>query len=637
MKPAHLVFALLLGLPTSLLAQQPAPDVSVSVNGARDLSLYPGWPLISHVTIMNSQRFNPSVNSGPLVIAPNGEPWTTAVQFTAVSDSGQMFPWPLKLIGTPDIATLTLQSNSYVRVTFQMSGSDVAALLPGTYQLTASLQVSNSSGWNGMVQSSAVTIQIGPEPTLTTDQQTEKALLIAQYQTSAGDLNGALSTVQQLLTAQPGNPPAMSAAANLLELQGYSGLAFFQARDALNAYLQANPGLYDPPSNLLTMYQRLFTTMTATGPAQATTTLASGANVTFSPASQVVTLSATVSGASGPVDGGTVTFTVPSVGSPVTSGPVVQGAASAAFTIPASTKASSYPIQAAYNGTSSFAGSADSMHVLTIGKATAAITWNAPASVPAGTVLGPSELNATTSIPGTFVYNPPAGAVLPGSSTQTLNVTFTPANSSDYNSATASVSLSVLAGVYSGSVSPTSATIKVGHSQDFVITINSSTFQGAVSFGCARPPTGLSCTFSPNSADLTVNGSSTASLKVTVNAKPTSGAGFPSLRIPAEQRSSPRTVPLQFPMTLLVLALLLAAIGLRRSPSIGTLVQKLSLALVLLLAISVTSCTSATVVGGGNGSPGSGGSGSPAAVSLVVQGTSGSAVVALGTISVTVP
>jgi hypothetical protein len=117
----------------------------------------------------------------------------------------------------------------------------------------------------------------------------------------------------------------------------------------------------------------------------------------------------------------------------------------------------------------------------------------------------------------------------------------------------------------------------------------------------------------------------------------TSGAGFPSLRIPADQRSSPRTVPLQFPMTLLVLASLLAAIGLRRSPSIGTLFQKLSLALVLLLAISVTSCTSATVVGGGNGSPGSGGSGSPAAVSLVVQGTSGSAVVALGTISVTVP
>ncbi|MGC2466342.1 MAG: Ig-like domain repeat protein [Candidatus Acidiferrum sp.] len=633
MKPAHLVFTLLLGLPTSLLAQQPAPDVSLSVNGAQDVSLYPGWPLISHVTIMNSQRFNPSVNSGPLVIAPNGEPWTTAVQFTAVSDSGQTFQWPLKLIGAPASATLTLLTNSYVRVTFQMSGSDVAALLPGTYQLTASLQVSNSTGWNGMVQSGAVAIQIGPEPTLTSDQQTEKALLIAQYQTNAGDLNGALSTVQQLLTAQPGDPSAMSAAANLLELQGYSGLAFFQARDALNAYLAANPSLNDPPSNLLTMSQRLFTKMTATAPASATTTLASGANSTFSPASQVVTLSATVSGANGPVDGGTVTFTVAGVGSPVTSGPVTQGAASAPFTIPASTKAGSYPIQAAYNGTSSFAASADSMHTLTISKTTPSISWNPPASVASGTALGPVQLNATASIPGTFVYNPPAGTVLPIGSTQTLNVTFTPTDSTDYNPVNASVSIKVVAGSFSGSASPTSATIKVGHSQDFVITINSSTFQGAVSFGCAHPPTGISCTFSPNSANLTVNGSSTTKLTVTVNSKPTSGVGFPSLRIPADRRFSPRTVPLQ----LLVLATLLVAIGLRRSASLRTLVPKLSLALFLLLAISMTSCTSAEVVGGGNSSPGSGGAGSAATVSLVVQGTSGSTVTPLATISITVP
>lgn len=633
MKPAHLLFVLLC-LPTSLLAQQPAPDLSLSVNGGQDLNLYPGWPLIAHVTIMNSQRFNPSVNSGPLVIAPNGEAWTTALQFTAVSASGQTFQWPLKLIGTPASTTLTLLANSYVLVTFQMSGTDVAALLSGTYQLTASLQVSNSTEWNGMVQSSAVAIQIGPEPALTAEQQTEKALLIAQYQTNAGDLNGALSTVQQLLAAQPGDPSAMSAAGNLLELQGYPGLAFFQTQGALAAYLQANPSLYDPPSNLLSMSQRLFTIMTSTGTALTTTTLASGANSTFSLSGQVITLSATVSGPSGPVDGGTVTFTVVGVGGPVTSAPLTQGAASAAFTIPAGTKAGSYPIQAAYNGTSSFAGSADSTHALTIAKTTPAITWNAPATAPAGTVLGPSELNATASVPGTFAYNPPAGTVLQGGSTQTLNATFTPTDSTDYNSATASVSLSVLAGVYSGSVSPTSASIKVGHSQNFVITISSSTFQGAVSFGCEHPPTGISCTFSPNSANLTVNGSSTTTLKVNVNSKPTSGAGFPPLRLPADQRSFPRSMPLQFAMSLLVLATLLAANGLRRSTSFRTLAPKLSLALFLLLAISMTSCTSASVTGSGGSS---GGNGSPAAVSLVVQGTSGSTVVPLGTISITVP
>jgi hypothetical protein len=150
----------------------------------------------------------------------------------------------------------------------------------------------------------------------------------------------------------------------------------------------------------------------------------------------------------------------------------------------------------------------------------------------------------------------------------------------------------------------------------------------------AHPPTGISCTFSPNSANLTVNGSSTTTLKVNVNSKPTSGAGFPPLRLPVDQRSFPRSMPLQFAMSLLVLATLLGAIGLRRSTSFRTLAPKLSLALFLLLAISMTSCTSASVTGSGGSS---GGNGSPAAVSLVVQGTSGSTVVPLGTISITVP
>jgi hypothetical protein len=228
--------------------------------------------------------------------------------------------------------------------------------------------------------------------------------------------------------------------------------------------------------------------------------------------------------------------------------------------------------------------------------------------------------------------------VLPSGTTQTLSVTFTPTDSADYNSATASVSISVLAGSFSGSASPTSATIKVGQSQNFVITINSTTFQGAVSFGCAHPPTGISCSFSPNSANLTVNTSSTTKLTVTVNSKPTSGAGFPSLRIPADQRSAPRTEPLQFAMTLLTLAALLTAVGLRRSASFRALVPKLSLALFLLLAISMTSCTSAEVVGGENSTPGGGGGASPAAaVSLVVQGTSGNTVIPVATIPITVP
>jgi hypothetical protein len=53
------------------------------------------------------------------------------------------------------------------------------------------------------------------------------------------------------------------------------------------------------------------------------------------------------------------------------------------------------------------------------------------------------QLNATASVPGTFVYNPAAGAVLNAGTAQTLSVTFTPTDTAHYTSANASVTVRV--------------------------------------------------------------------------------------------------------------------------------------------------------------------------------------------------
>jgi hypothetical protein len=83
-------------------------------------------------------------------------------------------------------------------------------------------------------------------------------------------------------------------------------------------------------------------------------------------------------------------------------------------------------------------------------KQTPVITWPTPASVPAGTALSSTQLDATATAPGsttplagTFTYTPPAGTVDSTAGTQTLSVTFTPTDTSDYNSATATVNLTV--------------------------------------------------------------------------------------------------------------------------------------------------------------------------------------------------
>jgi hypothetical protein len=85
----------------------------------------------------------------------------------------------------------------------------------------------------------------------------------------------------------------------------------------------------------------------------------------------------------------------------------------------------------------------NSISVLAPGASTAAtITWATPSAISYGTALSSTQLNATASVPGTFVYTPAAGAVLTAG-TQTLSVAFTPTNTSTASSATASVQLTV--------------------------------------------------------------------------------------------------------------------------------------------------------------------------------------------------
>src|SRR4029077_15436976 len=66
--------------------------------------------------------------------------------------------------------------------------------------------------------------------------------------------------------------------------------------------------------------------------------------------------------------------------------------------------------------------------------------------IQAGTPLGAAQFNATASVPGTFVYAPPAGTVLPVGPGQPLSVSFTPTDTATYTTAAASVAITVTPG-----------------------------------------------------------------------------------------------------------------------------------------------------------------------------------------------
>ncbi len=82
---------------------------------------------------------------------------------------------------------------------------------------------------------------------------------------------------------------------------------------------------------------------------------------------------------------------------------------------------------------------------IAVSQATPAIGWSSPSSIVYGTALTASQLDATASVGGSFTYSPASGTVL-AAGTDTLSVTFTPTDTTDYSKVTKTVTIVVLPG-----------------------------------------------------------------------------------------------------------------------------------------------------------------------------------------------
>jgi hypothetical protein len=80
---------------------------------------------------------------------------------------------------------------------------------------------------------------------------------------------------------------------------------------------------------------------------------------------------------------------------------------------------------------------------LNVTKALPAITWSNPSAIVYGTTLSVAQLNASSSIPGTFVYSPSSGTKPNAGANQALSVTFTPTDAVNYTNVTKQVALNV--------------------------------------------------------------------------------------------------------------------------------------------------------------------------------------------------
>jgi len=169
---------------------------------------------------------------------------------------------------------------------------------------------------------------------------------------------------------------------------------------------------------------------------------AGSASGTFviTPASQTITFAALANRTTA-----TAPFSVSATASPSAlpvSFSVLSGPATLASNILTLTATGTVTIRASQSGNTNYLAATNVDRSFSVTSPVPTITWSVPAAISYGTALGSTQLNATASVPGTFVYSPASGAVL-NAGAQTLAATFTPTDTASYAAATAQQSLTV--------------------------------------------------------------------------------------------------------------------------------------------------------------------------------------------------
>jgi CSLREA domain-containing protein len=473
-----------------------------------------------------------AVSSGTTTTASN-----TSATFNASSQSVTLAASVTSAGGTVNAGTVTfsvfngaIQIGSSTAAANVVNGSASASYtLPGginagTYTIVASY--TGAGGFNSSSDNTH-TLTVNPASTTTTaanqtanfSSSTQNVTLSATVTSTGGTVNAGTVTFTVLNGATPVGTATTSAALT----NGNASVSYTIPAGQVPATYTIK-AVYNASTDFATSTDTTHT-LTING---GTTTTAANASVTYSPSSQLVALAATVTSTVGTVTNGMVTFTILNGATPVgspSSGNVSNGSASANYTLPGGTQAGTYTIQAVYSG-GTLTGSSDSSHTLTVMKATPVISWSNPASIPFGSAITSTQLNATANVPGTFVYNPPAGTVLPVGNNQTLSAQFTPSDSTDYVGATASVQISVTPALAPAALVLTQTMARDPNTNNVIVTLTIANTGGS-------PATGVQVTSAAIGSTATLT-----SLPLAVPNVPGGGSSSVTLTFPASVGTS---------------------------------------------------------------------------------------------------
>ena len=424
-------------------------------------------------------------NVGAYPITPSGQ---SSANYTIAFNNGTLTVTPASAAvalnglnatfdGTAKSATVTTTPAGLANsVTYD--GSATAPTEAGSYAVDATITNPNYTGSANGTLTIAQVIQTITFGALANQTYGASAFALSAISDSGLPVNYAVTSGPATVA---GNTLTITGAGNVAVQVTQAGNANYSAATPVNQSFTVNPAALSITANdATTVFNTAIpafsatysgfvngdTTASLTGALTLTTTAVTGSNVGAYPITPSGQSSANYTIA---FNNGTLTVT------PAAATVTLSGLATtfdfAAQAVTVATNPAGLSVSITYNGSASAPTNAGSYTVaatitdpnytgnaigtFAIAKATPLITWANPTAIIAGTALSATQLNATANIPGTFIYDPPAGTVLGVGANQALAAFFTPTDGTNHDPTSAQVAITVSAGTPLISSQPT--------------------------------------------------------------------------------------------------------------------------------------------------------------------------------------
>ena len=268
------------------------PDVSLQVNGRKELVVFQGVPLIFSIRLANQQAMNADLQNetkqayiealqtalarGELPkekvesqivrlrqkeeirVVRLGDERTGWEQFVHLGvklpdGSTQSLPWPLKPVAPPQLKAVTLDADTTLQLDYAVEPAAAVQVSVGEYRLVAVLDVPAEASlpadrWRGRVESEPVKLSVVAKPaSLALPDEEKMNLGLARYFVAVGEPSRALEHAQKILASNPRSIPAHTLVGGAKEAQGDLRGALAAYQNAKREFYQQYPKSHEPP------------------------------------------------------------------------------------------------------------------------------------------------------------------------------------------------------------------------------------------------------------------------------------------------------------------------------------------------------------------------------------------------------